>query len=130
LLNRGEYRAVAEYVPLWEDQVLREAQIGRVVSNKVTLVVTRGAPPTISRDSREASVKLDRRGPLLVAMLTNLTDQPMFVNKNFGPAAPFALGHWVYTLDDSIRELPVLPPEQIKWESFSRSLIEKVPSIS
>ncbi|MBU0716619.1 MAG: hypothetical protein KJ749_00080 [Planctomycetes bacterium] len=126
LLDPGEYRAMVEYVPLWEDQALREGQVGRVVSNEVALMVTRGAPPSVSRDSREASVELERRGPLLVATLTNLTDQPMFVNKNFGPAAPFALGHWVYTLDDSIRELSVLPPEQITWENFSRLLIEKV----
>jgi hypothetical protein len=126
LLDRGRYDVVLEYVPPWEDRLLRAERVGRVVSNPATITVTDGAPAVVSRDGEEASVTIERVTDSLVAMLVNRTDQPMWVNKNFSLAVPFAQGRWVHTLDESIVDVPVLPKRRAGWDGFDAALVVKV----
>ena len=127
LLDRGRYDIVLDYVPPWEDELLKTQRVGRVVSNPATITVTAGAPDTVSRGGEEASLRIERNAESLVAVLINRTDQPVLVNKNFGLAAPFAQGRWVYTLNDSIVDVPVLPKRRVSWDDFDQTLLVEVP---
>ncbi len=126
LLEAGVYTAQLEYVPRWHDGILAKQQVGRVVSNQATITVTNGAPEAVSRGGTEASLTVQRAGPFIVAMVTNRTDQPLIINKNFGRAAPFAQGHWVYELDGTHREMPVKGKPAASWHEFDAALLVTV----
>jgi hypothetical protein len=126
LLDGGEHSFVFDYVPEWEDEALGAARVGRVVSNKVKIAVVRSAPEAISRGGTVASLTLIRESEELVALLVNKTDQLMLVNRNFGVSPPFAEGRWVYTLDDSIREVPIILKPRASWHDFEESLLVSV----
>jgi hypothetical protein len=106
LLDAGEYSMVMEYAPEWLDPVLAANQVGRVTSNTLHVTVTRGAPETVSRGGAEAEIEIRRDGDTLVAMLTNRTDQTMFVNTNRGTSPPFAEERWVLEHDGRRFEIP------------------------
>ena len=126
LLGRGRYDVVLEYLPPWEDDLLRTERIGRAVSNPATITVTDGAPAVVSRNGEEASVTIHQEECSLVATLVNKSDQPVWVNKNFSSAAPFAQGRWVYMLDESMVDVPVLPGRRARWTDFDEKLLVKV----
>jgi len=119
LLDRGAYRIVLEYNPPWEDEVLAEVRVGRVVSNELVATVTESAPPMVSRRGAEASVELRREGDLVVASLLNRMDQPIQVNRNLGAAPPFAQARWVCERKDTMRDVPVLPLPAASWADFN-----------
>jgi hypothetical protein len=126
LLDAGVYTVELVYEPEWEDQVLASRQVGRVTSNRVSLRVTQGAPSAVSRDGVIASLSLKAEGGSIVARLTNRTDQPMLVNKNFGTAAPFAVGSWVYSMEGDLHEIPLSPVGSPGLSDFDAGLLVDV----
>lgn len=118
LLNADTYTLQIEYTPVWNDDVLNAQGIGRVNSKPVHLEVARAAPQNVSRSGIEASLTIKRDGDSLVANLTNHTDQPMIVNRNFGGAVPFAEGRWVIEWDDLRRNVPILGKPGMSWHDF------------
>ncbi len=126
LLDAGAYSVVMEYEPNWDDDVLAAKRVGRMISNQAKITVTKSAPETISRAGAQASLALERDGAFIIARLTNRTDQPMFVNKNFGGSPPFAKGKWVYELDGSRREVPVERRSGVSWDDFDATMLVEV----
>ncbi len=126
LLDRGVYTVELAFEPQWQDAVLAARHVGRVASNIAALEVTTGAPAAVARDGSTASLTIHTEGQFLVAKLTNRTDQPMLVNKNFGGGAPFAVASWVYAADNSVHEVPVLPNARPGWYEFDESLLVNV----
>jgi len=128
LLDAGAYVFSFEYSHPWDDPVLRQAQVGRVVSNEARLKVTRPAPEAISRTTHEASLTVTRVEGSLAAFLTNHRDVSVFVNLNFGTGLPFAEGVWMYESDSQRREIAVVAATAASWKDFSLSrLIEVAP---
>jgi len=126
LLDAGEYVVVLDYVPEWQDEALAAERVGRVVSNKATITVTTGAAESVSRGGAVASLTLTREGAELVSRLVNRTDQVMVLNKNFAASPPFAQGRWVYTLGDSIHELPIASKLTASWHDFDQARLVRV----
>ena len=126
LLDAGVYTVVMDYTPEWEDDVLAAHRVGRVVSNPATITISTGAPATVSRSGAEASLTIERDGAFIAARLTNRTDQTMLVNKNFGRSPPFADGHWVYELEGTRREVPVIAKSAASWHDFKAALLVEV----
>ncbi|MGB2987246.1 MAG: hypothetical protein WBE26_15360 [Phycisphaerae bacterium] len=126
LLDSGTYTVVMDYVPQWEDAVLAAQRVGRVVSNQATITVTEGAPASVSRGGQEASLAVDQEGSSLVAVLTNRTDQPMLINRNFGRSPPFAGGRWIWELDGARRDVPLFPKPAASWHDFDAALLVEV----
>jgi len=126
LLDRGEYTVMLDYMPDWTDEVLAAARVGRVSSTPATVTIRDGAPPSISRTGIQTDLIVERDGTFLIARLVNRTDQPVLVNMNFGGAAPFADGRWVYELDQSRRDLPILPKPGASWHDFKPELLVEV----
>jgi len=126
LLDRGEYTVMLDYVPDWTDSDLAAAQAGRVMSTPATVTIRDGAPPTISRTGIQTDLIVERDGAYLIARLVNRTDQPLFINTNFGGAAPFADGRWVYELEQTRRDLPILPKTGASWHDFKPELLVEV----
>ena len=126
LLDRGEYTVMLDYVPDWTDVVLAAARVGRVTSTPATVTIRDGAPPTISRTGIQTDLVVERDGTFLIARLVNRTDQPFLINTNFGGAAPFADGKWVYELDQTRRDLPILPKPGVSWHDFKPELFVEV----
>ncbi len=139
LLEAGEYTAVFEYSPQWSDEALAGSQVGRLRSNTARLSVVEAAPTAVSRSETFAEVVLIREGSprqaegktpqpeggTLVARLTNRHDLPLVINRNFGPAPPFAQGQWVYDHGEKSIELALGKPVGLGWEDFrSEELIE------
>jgi len=125
--DRGAYTIVLDYVPPWEDDALAAQRVGRVISNEVTLTVTRGAPDTVSRGGAESSVDIRREGGSLIASFTNRSDLPSIVNANFGGVPPFADGRWVWELDSSRQEIPVGRVAGAAWIDFDGARLVEVP---
>lgn len=131
LLDAGRYVVQFDYTPTWEDEVLSDAQVGRVVSRQATITVTESAPDTVSRRGPEAGVTIERNGNDLVAMMTNRTDQPMHINLNFGTAPPFAVGRWVYDHAGNMKEASSVERAGVSWRDFRpESLAEIAPGAS
>ncbi len=126
LLDTGMYTAVMDYTPEWEDDVLAAQRVGRVVSNPATITISTGAPATVSRGGTEASLAIERDGAFIAARLTNRTDQTMLANKNFGRLPPFADGRWVYELDGTRHEVPVIAESAASWHDFKAALLVEV----
>lgn len=127
MLDAGVYTAVLEYVPLWNDDVLAAQRAGRVTSNAATVTVAPPAPPTVSRRGVLATVEIARHDAFLVATLTNRSDQPLLVNKNFGTAVPFARGHWVYELETERHEVPFERRSGLCWHDFQADRLVPLP---
>lgn len=126
LLDRGEYAAMLDYVPDWTDVVLATARAGRVVSTPATVTIRDGAPPTISRAGIQTDLIVERDAHSIVARLVNRTDQPVLINTNFGGAVPFADGRWVYELDQTRCDIPLLPKPGASWHDFKPELLVEV----
>ncbi|MFQ5592505.1 MAG: hypothetical protein ACE5HE_15215 [Phycisphaerae bacterium] len=126
LLDGGTYTVQLVYEPTWEDEVLASQHAGRVASEPATLQVTRAAPDEVARDGTTASITLQSDGVALVAKLTNRSDQPMVVNKNFGGGAPFAVALWVYTAGESVHHVPVSPKASPGLSDFDEGLLVNV----
>ncbi|MEK7755841.1 MAG: hypothetical protein AAB385_01365, partial [Planctomycetota bacterium] len=128
LLDRGEYTVMLDYVPDWTDEVLAAARVGRVLSTPATVTIRDGAPPTISRAGIQTDLIVEPAfgGAFLIARLVNRTDQPVLINTNFGGAAPFADGRWVYELDQTRRDIPILPKPGASWHDFKPELLVEV----
>ena len=126
LLDEGTYTAVLDYVPDWQDEALAGERVGRITSNKATLAVTKSAPEAVSRGGGVASLKLTREGDRLVARLLNRTDQAMVVNKNYGASPPFAEGRWVYSLNGTLLEIPIVPMPGASWHDFAAGGLAEV----
>jgi len=118
MLDAGRYRLQFDYRPEWSDPVLFDAGVGRVQSPAVVVTITKGAPATVSRRGVEASVKLERQGPLFVARLINRTDQTILVNHNFGSSPPFAVGRWVYDGNGVMHEFSATDRPGNSWSDF------------
>jgi len=126
LLDEGNYVVAFEYVPAWEDEVLRARRIGRVAGNPASIHIRSGAPRTVSRTGVEAVLTVGRTDGWLAAKLTNSTDQSLFINRNFGNGAPFADGRWMYQLDESIHAIPVMGKTGASWHDFDPTLMSEV----
>ena len=133
LLDRGEYSVMLDYVPDWTDEVLAASRVGRVISTPATVTIRDGAPPTVSRAGIQTELIVERDAASLIARLVNRTDQPVLINTNFGPAAPFADGRWVYELEQPFaaqgktrRDLPILPKLGASWHDFKPELLVEV----
>ena len=127
LLDAGTYSVVLDYRPAWDDAVLVGEGVGRVTSNETTIVVTSGAPETVSRRGRVASVEIRREKHELVSVLTNHTDQTMIVNTDFGDVAPFAEGHWIWQRGGERFKIPAVAPRPRSWHDF---VTDKLVSVS
>lgn len=126
LLDTGVYTVVMDYTPEWEDDVLAAQRVGRVASNAAAITISRGAPATVSRSGAEASLAIERDEAFIATRLTNRTDQAMLVNKNFGRSPPFADGHWVYELDGTRQEVPLIAKSAVSWHDFKAALLVEV----
>lgn len=126
LLDRGTYEVVFRYEPLWEDQHLRAAGVGKVESHRATITVTSSAPEAVSRKGLEASLAIHLEGDSAVALVTNRTDRRALINKNFGRAEPFARGHWVYARRGTRHETPVFTSQRASWHDFDMDLVVSV----
>lgn len=126
MLDAGRYTILMEYVPSWDDDVLAAQRVGRVVSNQVHLTVTSAAPETVSRHGVEASLSVEQDGRFVAAILTNRSDLPVTVNRNFGRALPFADGRWVCESGDLRREMRLVPDPGASWHDFDPALLSQV----
>jgi hypothetical protein len=126
LLDAGTYTLVFDYVPAWEDAALAKEQAGRVRAEPVSIEVYRAAPPAVSRHGEEVSVRLVRSGDALVAELTNRFDQPLLLNKNFGPVPPFAQGRWICEIGSDLIAVPASGGPARSWADFDKSLLVEV----
>lgn len=126
LLDRGEFTVMLDYVPDWTDDVLAAARVGRVTSTPATVTIRDGAPQAISRTGTQTDLMMERDREFLIARLVNRTDQPVSINTNFGPAAPFADGRWVYEGDQTRRDIPILPKPGASWHDFKPELLVEV----
>jgi len=126
LLDAGRYVAQFDYMPRWDDEVLVDAQVGRVLSNEAVVTVTKAAPDTVSRRGIEAGVMIERDGKDVVAKLINRTDLPMRVNLNFGASPPFSVGRWVYDHDGTMREVSSVKQAGTSWNDFKLEALVEV----
>ncbi|UCF32608.1 MAG: hypothetical protein JSV78_09775 [Phycisphaerales bacterium] len=128
LLDGGAYSLVLDYRPNWNDPVLNEQLVGRVVSNELVVKVSKAAPAAVSRVGIEAGLSLRMSDHNLIAELINRADQPIWVNRNFGPTPPFAWGRWVVEVDPLQQEIPTPAPANPTWGDFqSAQLVEVHP---
>lgn len=127
LIEQGEYSVSLRYDPTWEDEDLKAQGIGRVVSNSAKLTILSSAPPAVSRTGAEATLTLSVEGPILIARLTNRSDQVLHVNKNYGRGMPFAEGSWVYSFGDAFHEISASAKPSVHWTDFDTSLLVAVP---
>lgn len=128
MLDAGRFRMVLRYVPEWEDPELAAAKVGAVKSNTVELTITRAAPAEVSRRGAEASIEFTAEDSAYVVRLTNRWDHATIINKNFGPAAPFAQGRWVCERGASLRDIAVMPDAVTDWTDFDAALLVEVPA--
>jgi hypothetical protein len=128
LLDKGAYSFVLDYTPNWNDAVLNEQRVGYVVSNELVVEVSRAAPAAVSRVGIEAGLSLRISDHDLVAELVNRADQPIWINRNFGPTPPFAWGRWVVEVAQLQQEIPTPAPVSPTWGDFqSAQLVEVRP---
>jgi hypothetical protein len=128
LLDRGAYSLVLDYTPNWNDPVLNEQLVGRVVSNELVVKVSKAAPAAVSRVGIEAGLSLRISDGNVIAELINRADQPIWVNRNFGPTPPFAWGRWVVEIAQLQQEIPTSAPANPTWDDFqSAQLVEVRP---
>ncbi len=131
LLDAGRYVVQFDYAPQWDDDVLNEAQVGRVRSNEAVVTVAEAAPDTVSRRGIDAGITIESKGDTLIATLVNRTDQPMRVNLNFGTSPPFAVGRWVWDHDGNMREASSIKRGGLLWRDFKADgLVEVAPGDS
>lgn len=128
LLDVGAYTVQFVYTPEWDDAVLKSQEVGRVSSTAAVLTVTAAAPKEVSRSGTEASLSLVRDGADLVARLINHSDQPVWINTNFGAAAPFAEGEWVFAAGGPTRGVPLVPRPGPSWQEFRGTSVIEVPA--
>ena len=126
LLDAGRYLVKLEYLPEWEDEQLLARGVGRVASNVAEVLVKAGAPPTVSRGSREASLVLERDRGDVIARIVNHSDLAVQVNTNLGRGLPFAQAQWVHTLGTTVHEAPVLPGGTPTWDDFAAARLVSV----
>jgi hypothetical protein len=117
---------VLDYSPQWEDDVLEAERIGRVVSNTVTVTVSKAAPETVSRHGAEASLNVELDGPMIAAKIVNRTDETVVVNRHFGGSPPFASGQWVFEGEGERREISVVVGKAASWNDFDPALLVSV----
>jgi hypothetical protein len=127
LLDKGTYTVKLEYVPRWNDEVLIEQGVGRVVSNTASITVTTSAPKTVARSGMEASITIQRRDKRVVASITNHYDRVRVINKHFGSSAPFAVGHWIWEADGKTERIPQETEPNGSWGDFDAKLLVEVP---
>ena len=122
MLRKGTYRLQFAYVPEWDDPKMREAEIGKVVSNALTLTVTQPAPDLILHARREIRVVLERVGWEFVIRLTNTHDRPMGVNLNLGNRglANYAHLEWQWQTPAGVvrAEQPIIDPPPLDTEKL------------
>lgn len=126
-LDPGRYSVTFAYAPPWEDDVLREAGVGRIVSNTASVRVQRGAPDAVSRRAQVASVEVAASEGFLIASVTNRSDQRLVVNRNFGPSAPFATAAWVVTAGALMHERPVHENLRPSLQAFDAERLVNLP---
>jgi hypothetical protein len=130
-LEEGDYRFVFDYLPLWDDDVLRSERAGRVTSAPAGLTVVRSAPRDVNRIGPLCTVSLRQNGNALKATLTNATDQALWVNKNYGVGPPFADARWVYRWGESAVEVRVAGKPGAALSDFDgASFVEVAPGDS
>jgi hypothetical protein len=131
LLDRGAFEIVFDYLPVWNDQALNDAKVGRVAGGPAVLVIEDGAPEAVSRDGQELSLGLEREGEAFVAAFVNHADRPCWINMNVGAGVPFAEAAWVVAGNDFTREIPLAPKRAPTWHSFDeQKLVEVAPGKS
>ncbi len=126
LLNDGHYAVMLDFIPNWTDDVLLQAQAGRVVSNTAVLAITDSAPPTITRGGGpSAEIVVEADGDSFVARFLNRTDKAILINANFGSAPPFADGRWTLETNGERRDIAVAG-KSATWKDFDASRLLEV----
>lgn len=129
LLQLGEHRIQLVYQPVWNDEDLIRAGVGRVTSNVLSITVEKAAPVCI-RDARQpARVRLEVSRGQVVASLQNLMDVAVWVNVNVSADQPPPLARLRWFVSCGSQE------EQVEFDGgvsnatgvFSRELIKRVP---
>ncbi len=107
LLRGGAYRVQFVYQPEWDDPEMRNAGVGRVASEPVTITVTEPAPENVCRSHRAASLAIAVAGAEFVATLTNHDDMPVWVNLNIASRRPPPFGdlRWSVERKGKVEEL-------------------------
>jgi hypothetical protein len=73
-------------------------------------------------------VRIEVNNGDVVALLTNRSDQPVFVNTNFGGSMPFADGRWAFESGSTQREFSIGAKSNESWHSFrGEKLVEVAP---
>jgi hypothetical protein len=121
LLDGGAYSLVLDYTPDFNDPVLNEQLVGRVVSNELVVKVSKAAPAAVSRVGIEAGLSLRMSDHNVIAELINRADQPIWVNRNFGP-----WGRWVVEVDQLQQEIPTPAPANPTWDDFQSAQVVEV----
>lgn len=127
MLERGDYTVAFRYEPEWEDSVLAAEGAGRVTAGPATLTVLTSAPEAVSRGGQEASVSLERAGDAFAVFLINHHDRAQVVNRNLGPATPFAQGNWVFERNDRTVELSAADTSRAHDEFSGEKLVTLAP---
>lgn len=126
LLDEGRYTVQFDYMPEWEDEWLRDRNVGRVTSNSVNFTVAHAAPPTVNRGRIEASLAMHIEAGRVVATVTNNTDQEAVINRHLGPVVPFAQVQWIHTCD-GVQHIVVARAEPSEtWMDFDGDLLTPV----
>lgn len=126
LLDAGEYDAMLDYKPQWDDPALISVRAGRVASNVARLRIKESAPAGISRGGSRAVVLVERVEDAFVARLRNATDQPIVVNVNLGSTQPFAFGQWTVEAEGNRRDLGMGGKGAETWSDFDPARLVQV----
>lgn len=121
MLDAGEYTAMLDYKPQWDDSALIMVRAGRVMSNTAKVRVKQGAPAGISRGGSQAEILVEREKEEFVAKLRNSTDQTVVVNVNMGSSTPFSFGSWTVEQGENRRDLNTAGKSAATWADFDAS---------
>ncbi|MHC5108490.1 MAG: hypothetical protein ACYTHJ_01270 [Planctomycetota bacterium] len=121
-LDKGEYKVIFEYVPVWHEAELDRERVGRVASEPAVIKITEAAPRQVSRGGAQAAIEIEDVDDRIVAFVRNQSDLGTIVNRNIGPVAPFASASWAVESD------PRDPFEIKVGTSTNKKLDDFVPS--
>jgi hypothetical protein len=93
LFKEGDYHIRFVYVPEWDDDSMREREVGKVMSNQAVVRVTQAAPEFLRTAQREVMCILRQIGPELILSIRGTFDRPIGVNLNLASGGDMKFAH-------------------------------------